>query len=101
MKIFFSGLFTPANKTIPHADIPGCRAPYQTGKGSNLLLALAIRLFNNLLCYWAVRELGQRLASMSRRLDLSITAVSQSALRGELPVKQNNLLLVEGGKFTC
>ena len=34
MKIFFSGLFTPTNKTIPHADIPGCRAPCQTGNGA-------------------------------------------------------------------
>ena len=55
----------------------------------------------SLLCYWAVRELGESMTSMSRRLGLSITAVSQSVLRGELLVKQNNLLLVEGGKFKC
>ena len=34
MKISFSGLFTPANKTIPHADIPWRRAPCQTGNGA-------------------------------------------------------------------
>ena len=53
----------------------------------------------SLLCYWAVRELGESMVSMSRGLGLSITAVSQSVLRGELLVKQKNLLLVEGGKF--
>ena len=53
------------------------------------------------LCYWVVRELGESMASMSRRLGLSITAVSQTVLRGELLVKQNNLFLVEGGKFKC
>jgi len=31
VKISFSGLFTPTNKTIPHADIPWRRAPCQTG----------------------------------------------------------------------
>ncbi len=44
-------------------------------------------------------ELGESMVSMSRGLGLSITAVSQSVLRGELLVKQKNLLLVEGGKF--
>ena len=34
MKISFSGFFTPANKTIPHADIPWCRTPCQTSYGS-------------------------------------------------------------------
>ena len=55
----------------------------------------------SLLCYWAVRELGESMTSISRRLGLSITAVSQSVLRGELLAKQNNLLLVEGGKSKC
>ena len=53
----------------------------------------------SLLCYWAVRELGESMASMGRRLGLSITAVSKSVARGELLVKQNNLLLVESEKF--
>jgi len=53
----------------------------------------------SLLCYRAVRELGESMAAMSRRLGLSITAVSQTVLRGELLVKQSNLLLVENGSL--
>lgn len=34
MKIFFSCCFIPADEPIPHADIPGCGAPCQTGNGA-------------------------------------------------------------------
>jgi hypothetical protein len=37
----------------------------------------------NLLCYWAVRDLGLIMAELSRRLRLSLSGVSQSVKRGE------------------
>jgi putative transposase len=37
----------------------------------------------SLLCYWAVRELGVSMASLSRRLNISVTAISKSVVRGE------------------
>ena len=53
----------------------------------------------SLLCYWAVRESGESMASMARRLNLSVTAVSKSVARGEIFVRQGDLLLVEHEKF--
>ena len=53
----------------------------------------------SLLCYWAVRELGESMASMARRLNLSVTAVSISVARGEILVRQGDLLIVEHEKF--
>jgi len=77
------------------ADISGLglQDVWSAGKFQKIVQA------RSLLCYWAVRELGESMASMSRRLGLSNTAVSQSVFRGELLVKKNNLLLVESGKF--
>ncbi|MBW1695231.1 MAG: transposase [Deltaproteobacteria bacterium] len=37
----------------------------------------------SLLCYWAVRELGIPMISLSRRLDLSVTAIAKAVIRGE------------------
>jgi putative transposase len=37
----------------------------------------------SLLCYWAVRESGQTMSSLSARLGISIPAVSKSVKRGE------------------
>lgn len=37
----------------------------------------------SLLCFWAVRELGISMSELSRRLDLSLSGVSQSVIRGE------------------
>ncbi len=53
----------------------------------------------SLLCYWAVRELGESMASMARRLNLSVPAVSKSVKRGGDLVKQNNFLLLDGEMF--
>jgi hypothetical protein len=39
------------------------------------------------------------MASMARRLNLSVTAVSKSVARGEIFVRQGDLLLVEHEKF--
>jgi REP-associated tyrosine transposase len=52
----------------------------------------------SLLCYWAVRELGESMTSMARRLNLSVPAISKSVKRGGGLVKQNNLFLVESLK---
>jgi putative transposase len=49
----------------------------------------------SLLCFWAVRELGISMASMSRKLNISIPAVSQSVIRGENIAKSNQYVLVE------
>ncbi len=37
----------------------------------------------SLLCFWAVRELGISMTELSRRLNLSLSGVSQSVTRGE------------------
>lgn len=43
----------------------------------------------SLLCYWAVRELGVSMASLSKRLNISPAAVTQSVARGEKLLKEN------------
>jgi hypothetical protein len=47
----------------------------------------------SLLCYWAVRELGETMVSLSRRLNLSVTAVGKAVIRGESLAKVNGYLL--------
>jgi chromosomal replication initiation ATPase DnaA len=47
----------------------------------------------SLLCYWAVRELGTSMASLSKMLNISIPAVSKSVVRGEKIVKDMNYKL--------
>jgi putative transposase len=37
----------------------------------------------SLLCYWAVRELGLSMASLSRKLELSVPSISDSVKRGQ------------------
>jgi putative transposase len=49
----------------------------------------------SLLCFWAVRELGISMAFLSRKLNLSIPAVSQSVIRGENIAKSNQYVLIE------
>jgi hypothetical protein len=48
----------------------------------------------SLLCYWAARELGISMASLSRRLHISSAAVSQSVQRGEILAKENHYHLI-------
>lgn len=48
----------------------------------------------SLLCYWAVRELGLSMASLSRRLDTP-AAIGQSVLRGERLARENGYALLE------
>ncbi len=42
---------------------------------------------------------GESMASMARRLNLSTTAISKSVTRGETLVRQGNLLLIDREKF--
>ena len=36
----------------------------------------------SLLCFWAVRELGESMASLAKRLNISTAAISKSVVRG-------------------
>ena len=38
---------------------------------------------SQLFCCWVVRELGMSMSEFSRRLELSLAGISQSAKRGE------------------
>ena len=49
----------------------------------------------SLLCFWAVRELGMSMTDLSRRLNLSLTGVSQSVMRGEKTAEDNGFKLLE------
>ncbi|MBW2367920.1 MAG: transposase [Deltaproteobacteria bacterium] len=49
----------------------------------------------SLLCYWAVRELGMSVSELSRRFEVSATAISNSVLRGEALARKNNYVLEE------
>ncbi len=43
----------------------------------------------SLLCYWAVRELGVPMSSLSRRLGISLPAISKSVVRGKQIAEDN------------
>ena len=49
----------------------------------------------SLLCFWAVRELGISMTELSRRLNLSLTGVSQSVARGEKLAEIHGYRLLE------
>jgi len=49
----------------------------------------------SLLCYWAVRELGVTMISLSRRLDLSVTAIGKAVTRGEKLAKAKRYMLID------
>jgi len=48
----------------------------------------------SLLCYWAVRELGISLSSLSRRLRISVPSVSESVTRGRRIADEKKLHLL-------
>ena len=48
----------------------------------------------SLLCYWAVRELGESMTSMARKLKISTVAVSKSVKRGADVIKENGFKLI-------
>jgi putative transposase len=58
---------------------------WQPGKYKRLVTA------RSLLCFWAVRELGESMASMARRLGISTVAVSKSVERGKRLAKEMGL----------
>ena len=47
----------------------------------------------SLLCYWAVRELGASMSSLSLRIGISIPAISKSVARGKRIAQDNELNL--------
>ena len=47
----------------------------------------------SLFCFWAVRELGVSMASLGRRLGLSIPAISKSVARGKQIAESNGFSL--------
>ena len=49
----------------------------------------------SLLCYWAVRELGVSMASLARKLEISVPAVSKSVIRGEEIARVRGYSLIE------
>ena len=49
----------------------------------------------SLLCYWAVRELGESMTAMARRLNVSTPAVSKAVARGAEIAKREGFELVE------
>ena len=49
----------------------------------------------SLLCYWAIRELGVTMISLSRRLDLSVTAIGKAVTRGEKIANENKYSLID------
>jgi chromosomal replication initiation ATPase DnaA len=62
---------------------------WATGKYRHLVEA------RSLLCYWAVRELGVSMASLARKLEISVTAVSKSVIRGEKMARARGYSLIE------
>lgn len=60
---------------------------WQPGRKNRLVAARSV------LCFWSVRELGESMASMGRRLGISTVAVSKSVTRGEEIVKRNGYTL--------
>ncbi|MGM0681276.1 MAG: transposase [Thermodesulfobacteriota bacterium] len=62
---------------------------WQKGKSQHLVRA------RSLLCFWAVRELGESMTSLARRLNISTVAVSKSVTRGAEIAKKEGLKLVE------
>jgi len=49
----------------------------------------------SLLCYWAVRELGMPMSSLSQRLGISIPSVSDSVTRGQKIAEARDCCLLE------
>ena len=52
----------------------------------------------SLLCYWAVRELGESMTAISRRLGVSTPAVSKAVARGAGIVEQYEYTIYEVDK---
>ncbi len=62
---------------------------WKSGKLKNRVAA------RSLFCFWAVREFGASMTEVSRRLNLSLSGVSQSVIRGEKIAETNGYELLE------
>lgn len=49
----------------------------------------------SLLCYWAVRELGETMSSMAKKLGISVPSVSDSVTRGQKIAQEKGFSLLE------
>ncbi len=83
--------FTLARVAARVADVLGMRPEdvWAAGRYRHLVEA------RSLLCYWAVRELGVSMASLARKLKISVPAVSKSVIRGEEMARAGGYSLVE------
>ncbi|MFH0783284.1 MAG: transposase [Pseudomonadota bacterium] len=63
-------------------------AVWQEGKFRHIVHA------RSLLCYWAVRELGESMSSLAHRLNISTVAVSKSVIRGAEIAKNEGFELI-------
>jgi len=48
----------------------------------------------SLLCYWAVRELGESMSGLANRFGISVPAVSKSVVRGLKIAEQEGFSMV-------
>jgi putative transposase len=55
-----------------------------------------ISVARSVFCYWCVRELGESMTSMAKRLSLTQPAVGYAVERGERIVKMNEFHLIKG-----
>jgi hypothetical protein len=62
---------------------------YTAGKQPHIVNA------RSLFCFWAVRELGETMASLARNFGLSIPAISKSVVRGRQIAESNGFKLIE------
>ena len=62
---------------------------WQPGRYQRLVVA------RNLLCFWAVHELGISLTELARRLGISVPGVGYSVVRGKKIVRENGYKLIE------
>jgi putative transposase len=60
------------------SEVMGLKPEEVWGKGKYRGIVEA----RSLLCYWAVRELGEPMSALARRLGISIPSVSESVIRG-------------------
>jgi len=72
------------------ADVLGIeiRRVFAAGKNRQTVRA------RSLLCYWAVRDVGMTMTFLSKKLGLSLSAVSQSVQRGEQIATENKFRLM-------
>lgn len=62
---------------------------WSSGKNRKIVRA------RSLLCFWAVKELGETMTFMAQRLNISVTSVGKSVARGEMLAAENGYSLWE------